>query len=440
MAINGIRMSAICVTDNRADRYWAAALTAILLIAAVLRVGAVHYANTHADKFMWPDSERYLQAAGNVAAGYGPIVSPSNRTGVDPGYPLLLSWPMRIWSGDLDKVAAAARWINVAAGLATIIFTAHLGRLLFGSLAGLVAAGILAVQPIQVYFHALVLTEVIYTTLLIGSLYALARYMLSGGVVNLFSCAIGLGLATLIRSSGLFLPVLLLPLIVYAGYRQLSGQGGLRGAAAALVTFCVCYGCVLMPAAYRNYRVLGAFVPVRTGVGESLLESVGPWADGGPGMQKIHRPEYPDGANEYIRDRMDQAAAIGYIKQDPNRFLRLAGNKFLRTWNVRMNLSDYRSPIYDLLAILSTVPVFVLAVPGWLRHRGQVSRWFLLLVPALYFTLLHMVFVGSVRYRYPAMPAIMVLAGAALVTARKDERTGQGSAADSKTGPAKVAG
>ena len=247
-------MSAMRATGNRADRYWTAALTAIILLAAVLRIGAVHYANTHADKFMWPDSQRYLQAAANVAAGNGPIVSPANRTGVDPGYPLLLSWPMRVWPGDVDKVAAAARWINVAAGLATVIFTAYLGRLLFGSLAGLVAAGILAVQPIQVYFHALVLTEVIYTTLLMGSLYALARYMLSGGGVNLFSCAIGLGLATLIRSSGLFLPVLLLPLIAYAGYRQLSGQGGPRGAAAAVVTFCVCYGCVLMPAAYRNYR------------------------------------------------------------------------------------------------------------------------------------------------------------------------------------------
>lgn len=416
-------MSAMQATGSRVDRYWTVALTVILVVAAVLRIGVVHYANGHPERFMWADSQRYLQAAANVAAGQGPMVSPGNRTGVDPGYPLLLSWPMRVWPGDVEKVAAAARWMNVAAGLATVVFAAYLGRLLFGGAAGLVGAGLLAVQPIQVYFHALVLTEVIYTTLLVGSLYALARYMRGGGAVNLFGCAIGLGIGALLRSSGLFLPIFLLPVVAYAGWRRLPGRGGVSGAAAAMVTFCVLYGGVLLPAAYRNYRILGALVPVRTGAGESLLESVGPWADGGPGMEKIQRPEYPEGASEYVRDRMDRAAAVEYIKQDPGRFVRLAGTKFLRIWNVRMNLSDFRRPLYDVLAMVSTVPVFVLAIVGWVRHRREVSRWGLLLLPAVYFTLVHMVFVGSVRYRYPVMPGIMVLAGAALVAARKDEGT-----------------
>ena len=285
-------MSGTRISEGRADRYWAVVLLAIVLVAGALRAGVVYHANRQAaasraqgqpDPFLWPDSERYLQAAANVAAGQGPIVSPSDRTGVDPGYPMLLSWPMRAWPGDIGKVAAAARWINVAAGLATVVFAAYLGRVLFGSLAGLVAAGILAIQPIQVYFHALVLTEVIYTTLLVGSLYAFARYMLGGGGAYLFGCAIGLGLGTLIRSSGLFLPLFLLPLVGYVGWKR----SGSSGAAAAKVTFIVLYACVLMPAAYRNYRILGAFVPVRTGVGTSLLESVGPWADGGPGMEKF---------------------------------------------------------------------------------------------------------------------------------------------------------
>ncbi len=412
-------MSVMREADSKADRYWAGTLVAILVVAAVLRILMVHHANGQPDRFMWPDSQRYLQAAANVASGQGPIVSPSDRTGVDPAYPMLLSWGLRAWPGQVEKVAAAARWVNVGAGLATVVFAAYLGRLLFGSVAGLVAAAILAIQPIQIYFHGLVLTEVLYTTLLTGSLYALARYMLGGAAVNLFGCAIGLGLATLIRSSGLLLPIFLLPLVAYAGWRR----GRLAGAAAAKVTFVVLYACVLLPAAYRNYRILGAFVPVRTGVGTSLLESVGPWADGGPGMEKfLPGRQYPEGANEYVRDQVDRREAIGYIRQDPGRFLQLAWVKFLRTWNLRMNLADFRGLVYDVLAVVSTVPVFVLAAAGLVRHRRQVSRWSLLLVPAVYFTLLHMVFVGSVRYRYPAEPGIMVLAGAALVAARRGGR------------------
>jgi hypothetical protein len=38
----------------------------------------------------------------------------------------------------------------------------------------------------------------------------------------------------------------------------------------------------------------------------------------------------------------------------------------------------------------------------------------LLLLPAAYFTLIHMVFVGSVRYRLPAMPFIFILAAVGL--------------------------
>jgi hypothetical protein len=244
----------------------------------------------------------------------------------------------------------------------------------------------------------------------------LARYMQGGGAAHLFGCAIGLGLGTLIRSSGLFLPILLVPLVGYAGWCQGSAKGGRGGAISSLAAFCVCYACVLMPAAYRNYRLLGAFVPVRTGVGTSLLESVGPWADGGPGMEKfVPGRQYPPDANEYVRDQADRREAIVYMKQDPRRFVQLAWVKLLRTWNVRMNLSDYRKPLYDVLAMVSTIPVFVLALVGLLRHRRQVGRWSLLLVPVVYFTLLHMVFVGSVRYRYPVEPGIMVLAGAALV-------------------------
>jgi hypothetical protein len=44
--------------------------------------------------------------------------------------------------------------------------------------------------------------------------------------------------------------------------------------------------------------------------------------------------------------------------------------------------------------------------------RRSIGAWLLLLTPVAAFTALHMVYVGSVRYRVPVMPFIMVLSAA----------------------------
>ena len=50
-------------------------------------------------------------------------------------------------------------------------------------------------------------------------------------------------------------------------------------------------------------------------------------------------------------------------------------------------------------------------VGGWV-HRRAIRSWVLLLLPVAVFTLLHAVFIGSVRYRIPVMPMVIVLSAA----------------------------
>ena len=97
----------------------------------------------------------------------------------------------------------------------------------------------------------------------------------------------------------------------------------------------------------------------------------------------------------------------------------MAAIKFKRLWNIWPNEPSLRAWPIRLGVACSFVPVMLLA--GWgvwrWRHRGP-AIW-LCALPALYFTLLHVIFVSSIRYRQPAMLALIVLA-ASVVWGRKE--------------------
>jgi hypothetical protein len=60
--------------------------------------------------------------------------------------------------------------------------------------------------------------------------------------------------------------------------------------------------------------------------------------------------------------------------------------------------------------------ILVTAAVGFWRVREAVCWWLILLIPVLAFTLLHMIFVGSVRYRIPLMPMLFVLSSVGVLT------------------------
>ncbi len=390
-------------------------LTMIFILAALLRVILLAYAAMHPQRFDFPDSHRYVKVARNIAAGNGPVQARNVLAGTDPAYPGMLAVGIYLGCNSDADVMNVGRVINAIAALVAVWFCFAIGRLLFNERVGLLAAAWCAVDPILLYFNALVLTEVPYIALLLGALHAILRYRDTHQAQWAWLAGALIGLGALTRSSGLllFVPYLLLifflPPVTTA---ERDKHRMRRPRAAALFVFGMML--VLFPTIYRNYQLFGTFVPVRTGSGASLLESLGPWADGGPGMEKIEYPPVADDANEVQRDAVYRDAALSWMREHPAESLQLAWTKLIRTWSITMNAPGYQSGLYAVICWLSVFPIFVLAAVGALY---QWRRWWLmafLLAPAAYFTLVHMVFVGSVRYRLPAMPLIFILAATAL--------------------------
>lgn len=382
-------------------------LACVLISAFLCQIGVIAWAEWQPKRFDYPDSHRYLRVARNIAAGNGPIESADVRAGTDPLYPYLLSIPIRLGFTEDIQVHRFARGTQGVLGVLIVALTAAVARRWVSDRAALGAAALLATHPILLFFHGLVLTEIMYIAFLMAAWFFLARLREQDTLADAFACAgaigILLGLATLTRSTSLFLPILVLPLIWHHTNGPVHNKARIA-LAAALV-----YGAVLAPNVLRNERLFGRIIPTRVGGGASLLEALGPWADGGPGMDRIVYPPVNADADEAERDAVYRRAALDWARSHPRETLSLAWTKLRRTWSITLNAPGYESALFTAVGWLTVAPIFVLAAVGVWRMRRQGWTLLFLLSPAIYFSAIHMVFVGSVRYRLPAMPLLMIL-------------------------------
>ena len=180
---------------------------------------------------------------------------------------------------------------------------------------------------------------------------------------------------------------------------------------------------IMSPWWARNAAISGRFIPTTSQVGVSLYDGLSPKADGGSDMEFVEqfveelKREGPAADNEMFENRLDRLArsrAIDWAAEHPGRSAYLAGVKFSRMWNIWPNEPSLSAwPIRLGIAVIY-VPVFILGILGALRTIGRGWPYVLCWIPAVYLTLLHIIFVSSIRYRQPAMFGLIVLAAGVL--------------------------
>lgn len=191
----------------------------------------------------------------------------------------------------------------------------------------------------------------------------------------------------------------------------------------------------LLPGAWmaRNAAVLGGFAPLTTKAGFDLYEAFGPQADGGIRTDAMTWPPEAFGP-ELEADRALRSRAFAEIAARPGRALALSIRKAARFWSPVPNFAEYQSAPIIAATLVALVPTTL----GFLVSLPLARRWpkpLRLAGLAVAFTAaLHLVFIGSIRYRLTVEPFVLVIAvwGA---TARSwiggsagDRGTGTGSA------------
>lgn len=390
----------------------------MLALALRLAAGAWWHAR-HQGEFGFGDSESYWRLAESLAQQqpyqYGDDLGRVFRM---PGYPLLLSGLYRLAGAEPPIIWA--RWLSAGLGTLAVASIYILGRTICDPHVGLAAALVVAVLPEAVASGALVLSEAPFAPLAVLHLAAWAAAL---GAVTMrramawsFVAGVLAGGATLMRPSWLLMvPFAACVLLLLRPARlRTAALAGVMLAALALV---------LAPWWVRNAHLTGHFVPTTLQVGASLYDAWNPAAHGGSDMAPVDRLAARRRAEmigldpvetEYQLDARLRAAAVDWARQHPSEAMRLAAVKFLRMWNVWPNEAAFRGWPFRLAIACSYVPLMACAACGAWKLRHNAAAW-LCWLPAVYLTLVHLVFVSSIRYRGPALLPLAVLAAAAVI-------------------------
>lgn len=392
------------------DRHRWAGVGFVLLIALTIRLGIAVWvdrtvAATPGRICLIPgDAEGYWELGRRLARGeeYA-LYDPPRRVMRMPGFPLLLAACQRVWG-------AESLWPTrcVLAGVGTLAcgLVYWLGCELASPRAGWWASLATACSPALAGLTPLLLTETPFAAAMIASLIPWARLWteqegcrpwtaLSAGVLA--------ALATYLRPTWLpvapayaVLLVLLKPRRAARWCEALLVLSGLTAA--------------LFPWAWRNYHVTGHWVITTLWVGPSLYDGLRPGANGDSDMRFFEADRLLDQMSEYEMDREYRRRAWAFVAAEPWATCILAAKKALRYWSIIPNAPQLQNVWLACGLALTTVPLYVGAVLGLFAHGNNWRLCVLTAGPVLFFAAVHMVFVGSIRYRLPAEYVLWILA------------------------------
>lgn len=387
-----------------------------------------------ADALAWGDSGTYWELAENwVERGTYRFGEPPQFIFRTPGYPAVLvaGWMLTEALGQPFGVIQARLLGCFLGTLAVGFLVAWTTELTGDRRIGLLAGVGMAVEPGAIAMSIFVLAEAAFIPLLVLSLWAWTTAWRQPRIGPAIGWAVLAGIITgagiLVRPSWLlFAPcALALGCLFYSGRARQVTLGLAMGLGIAVS---------LSPWWYRNYELTGRWVVTTLQVGASLYDGWNPAADGSSDMTHGYQVTRP--LLQSHRARLEQqlprldpvaaeraaielevasndllmASAVEWGRQHPGELARLFLVKVWRTWRPWPAANEVNSWSLTLITVAGFIPLMCLSLLGASWYVRRDYAWAVCLWPAVYVTLLHGVFVGSMRYRQPAMIPLIVLA------------------------------
>ncbi len=371
-------------------------LIGIVLLALLVRLV---YISTVRDVPRFPDSNEYISYARHLVEDGTFQNRSGERATRSPGYPLFLS----VFFGTFGENLFLIRIVQALIDTVSILLLFLLLRILGYRFPAYVASFLMSIYPTTVFMTGAILTETLFTFGLLLGTYLLFLYIFRDRDPPALA-----GAGLVFGGTALIHPSTLLVFPVYLFFLLLLRMDSEKkknlwiGAAVFLA--------VLFPWTIRNQVVIGQPTPGTTKSGQDLYEAFGPGATGGPRGETDFLPGEIHRMDDAERNRYLLVRAMTRMLGDSQRTLRLAVAKFTRTWTPFPNAPSYRTWPYNVVLPIAYLTVLLGAALSFFSAR-QGRHLLLLLIPVVYIALVHVMFIGSIRYRIPVMPYLIALAG-----------------------------
>jgi 4-amino-4-deoxy-L-arabinose transferase-like glycosyltransferase len=311
----------------------------------------------------------YYQSAANLAAGRGYRILGHPTAFFPVGYPAFLA--VLFWT--LGQSLAVVKASGAALWTASAVLAYGLGVLLGGRRVGLGAGLIVALYPDFIFYSSLAASENLFVPLLMATCLLLAMTPVARlSFRRAAAVGVTLGLAILVRSTALLVP-LLFAAIIWAR------SGSRRGLQLAVVVVAAC-ALMVGPWVTRNMLVMGA-PTVSTNGGYTLWIGLNRAATGGVAVRGVAYPWPIRTVHEEVAvNSTDARRALDFIVHDPGRFVGLIPAKLVallrwqpiaitaNTWTTDGRIARYASgrvlPFHEPRHLTSTES----ALFGFLRH------------------------------------------------------------------------
>jgi len=404
------------------------ALTIAFIAGLAIRLAIL--ANTAGLPTKIADEQHYSRIAQNIVLGHGFAWEERQPTSIRPPlYPALLAG---VWALSPNNLQAV-RVLQILLALGTVVLVYILGSRVYGPAVGAWAAAVCWLYPSLIFFNFLILTETLFTLLLVAFVLLAVLLVQTSRTVFAPACGIALGLGALTRSVLWPLPLILCPLLAVL----IRAPLGRRLTLPCLVL--AGYALVVAPWSIRNSRLQGVVTIVDTMGGINLRMGNYEYTPddrmwdavmltGPQGWIHGYEPSYPgQPVTEGTKDKWAQRKAFEYMREHPGKTVRRSLIKFADFWGlerdfiagVQQNL--YAPPLwFTVLATLAILVGYVVVVTAgaagiWLAAPRDWHIHVVVLLPVLAILAGHTLAFGHSRYHLPLVP-ILAVYGAAFVT------------------------